>query len=203
MPPRLAKGAEVVEHPAVVAVGSVHLLVTLRVPQTVIVNRRAVAALNGSACPRHSAIVRHHGAVHVVISLAASYDEGAVGGDGDDRAVPYAGQPIQTAVDDIRPGHIAVIGLPGVGAGHGAIDGEIGDFQNGQTGLVCGDVTAGKVAAALNCQLQPIGPVLHIYYTRELVEYHAGLEKSGSGKLAGPARFAERAVVVEDHAALP
>ena len=90
--------------------------------------------------------------------------------------------PLMTFVPD----QIAVIGLQDVGAGHGAVDGEIGVCQSGQAELVGGDVAAGKVAAALNGQLQPIGPVLHIDHTSELVEYHAGLEKSGSGNSLAP-----------------
>src|SRR5208282_1177300 len=113
--------------------------------------------------------------------------------------VPNARHPGQSAADHIGPDQIAA-SLPSVGTGRGAIDVDAGAGQNGQTELVGGDVTSGVTAAAFKGQFQSVGAVLHVYYAGDLVEKSVVGKNRGIVKLAGAARLAKSAIVIEHHA---
>src|ERR1019366_2204496 len=167
-------------------------LVALRIPQTVIVNRRAgTAAAKLAARPLHRAVVCHHRAGQVVVTTAvtisAGHDQRGVGGDGHGRSViPHAVHPGQSAFDDVVADQGAGV-LPGVGARHGAVDGELAGVQNGQSLAVGGDITTSQVAATLKIQLQAIGAVLHVNHAGKLVEQNSARENRVVGKLTGSA----------------
>ena len=197
-PTRFAERAVIVEHDVAVAVGIVDLLVALAVPQPVVVHDGAKPAAQCAARPGEDTMVDHHGCVHVQIAGAADREHGAPGGNGDrSGAVPIARIPGQKAIDDAGASQIAAVGFPSIGAGHGAVEVVIADFQSRQTELVGRDKAAGKTAAPLKREFQTIRAILHINHTGELVERNAVSDECGGRHFTGPTRFPERAVVVE------
>ena len=53
----------------------------------------------------------------------------------------------------------------------------------------------------MKIELQPIGAILHIQHTPQLVKGHSAADDSIISQFARPTRFAERAIVVESRGA--
>ena len=78
-PSRLAERAIIVEPRAAAQTGPAENLVILRIPQTVIVNRGAVAAANRPIFPQHRAVVRKHRGAHIMVIPADNVQRAASG----------------------------------------------------------------------------------------------------------------------------
>ena len=109
--PRFEKGTVVVELHRIITKRVIDRLVALRVPQPIIVNNSAITPpANGSARPRHRAVVHHHRAADVIIARAPRHDQCAVRGNGHRiGAIPYARLPVQRAIDHIGPHQVPAI----------------------------------------------------------------------------------------------
>src|ERR1017187_7557997 len=192
-PARFAERAQVLKHRAGAAV---KILVVLRVPQTVVVNDRAVAA-QLTAAPIYRAVIGEETASEIHTGGGGVEVQHAAAAHGD-HPIPQTALPGQSAFDDIRPDQIGAAHHH-IAASGGSIDVKIAAAQMRPTHAVGSDVAAGETAAARQEQVQSIGAVLDVNYTGQLVEYRTRREKC-AGICIGPARFAEPSQVVEHRA---